>query len=149
MSTTSIRRGEWPRCGASSAIFRDGEVLLIQRGKGAFTGLWSFPGGHVEPGETAREAARREVAEETGCQVQIEGVLDVHDVIVHDADGNLGTHYVIAVYWGRWLSGEPVAASDSRASRFWRLEELEQVPLTQGTLALIRRAAALAAPRAS
>jgi 8-oxo-dGTP diphosphatase len=144
MAEPHQRRSEWPRCGASAAIFRDGEVLLIQRGKGAFKGLWSFPGGHIEPGETAREAARREVQEETGCDVELAGVLDVHDVILRSDDGALATHYVICVFWGRWLAGEPVAASDSLASRFWRLDELDRVPMTEGMPAFVRRAALLA-----
>lgn len=144
MTAHPPRRTEWPRCGASAAIFRDGEVLLIQRAKGTFTGLWSFPGGHVEAGEPAREAARREVLEETGCDVRIAGVLDVHDVILRGDDDDLTVHYVIAVYWGVWLAGEPVAGSDSRASRFWRLDQLDDLPMTEGTVAFIRRAAELA-----
>ena len=51
----------WPRCGASAAIFRGAEVLLVQRGKGALSGLWSLPGGHIEPGERTQDAALREV----------------------------------------------------------------------------------------
>lgn len=146
MTDTPQRRTEWPRCGASAAIFRDGEVLLIQRAKGAFTGLWSFPGGHVEPGETARAAAQREVAEETGCAVRIGGVLDVHDVIMRDHVVNaLRVHYVIAVYWGVWERGEPIASSDAAAARFWRVDQLQDLPLTEGTAAYIQRAAELAA----
>jgi 8-oxo-dGTP diphosphatase len=137
------RREGWPRCGASAAILRGSqEILLIQRGKGAFTGLWSLPGGHVEPGETARHAARREVLEETGIDAEIGGLLDVHDVIVRGEADEIKAHYMIAVFWGRWLTGDPVALSDSRASRFWRLDELESLPMTPGTLALIRRAVA-------
>ena len=144
MSQNPPRRTEWPRCGASAAIFRDGHVLLIQRAKGAFTGLWSFPGGHIEPGETARAAAQREVMEETGCDVRIGGVLDVHDVILRDAADALSVHYVIAVYWGVWSAGEPVASTDAAAARFWRLDELDNLAMTEGTAAFIQRAAELA-----
>lgn len=145
MSETVTRRSEWPRCGASAAIFRGGEVLLIQRGKGAFTGLWSFPGGHVEPGETAREAARREVMEETGIDATIRGVLDIHDVILRDAARVLKTHYVISVFWGTWNAGEPVAASDSRAAAFFPLDRIGGVPMTDGMAGFVSRAAVLAA----
>ena len=51
----------FPRGAASAAIFRGDDVLLIQRGKGALKGCWSLPGGHIEPGEPARDAALREV----------------------------------------------------------------------------------------
>ena len=137
----------WPRCGASAAILRAGaggtEVLLMQRSKGAFTGLWSLPGGHIEPGEKARDAARREVREETLVEVEILGLLDVHDVISQGTDGELASHYVLAVYHGRWLAGVPAAASDSLASRFFRFAELTTLPMTANALALIQRAAAL------
>ncbi len=140
----SLRRTEWPRSGASAAIFRGRDVLLIQRGKGTFTGLWSLPGGHIEPGETARHAAAREVLEETGVEAAIKGVLDVHDVIMRDGAGALKVHYVISVFWGVWLTGEAVAGSDSRAARFFPLGDLPSTPMTEGAMNLIERASQLA-----
>lgn len=147
--TAPSNRSPWPRCGASAAIFRGSEVLLIQRAKGAFTGLWSFPGGHIEPGEKAMDAARREVHEETGVVAEIQGVLDIHDVIMRTGNGDLQTHYVIAVYWGRWQSGEPAAASDSLASRFFSPDALTGLPMTDGSRALIEKARRLAAAHPS
>jgi ADP-ribose pyrophosphatase YjhB (NUDIX family) len=133
----------WPRVGASAAIFRDDEILLVQRGKGAFAGLWSLPGGHVEPGERTLEAAAREVAEETGITAAIDGLVDVHDSIVRDATGAVVTHYILAVFHGRWLAGEAKAASDSRDARFVPVLELAAVPMTPEAQALIGRAHAL------
>lgn len=134
----------WPRVGASCAVFRDGAILLGERGKGAMAGRWSLPGGHVEPGETARDAACREVREETGVVCEVLGLVDLNEVIQRDgAGGDVSWHYVIAVYFGRWVSGEPVAASDCRAARFVPLDELTAVPLTPGATAFIERAAAL------
>jgi len=49
---------------------RRGRLLLIQRGQEPGRGLWSLPGGRVEPGETDHEAVVREVAEETGLRVR-------------------------------------------------------------------------------
>lgn len=144
MTTDRARWSGWPRCGASAAVFRGREVLLIQRGKGTFTGLWSFPGGHVEPGERAMEAAAREVHEETGVEADIGGVLDIHDIIVRGEAGVLSAHYVISVYWGQWRAGEPVAQTDARAARFWPLDAIAQVPMTEGTAGFIARAARLA-----
>jgi ADP-ribose pyrophosphatase YjhB (NUDIX family) len=96
----------WPRCGASAAVFRGETVLLIVRAKGALKGLWSLPGGHIEPGETARAAAMREVREETGVEADIDALVDVHDVILRGAEGKLSAHYLIAVFRGRWRTGQ-------------------------------------------
>jgi ADP-ribose pyrophosphatase YjhB (NUDIX family) len=132
----------WPRCAASAAIFRDGEVLLIERGKGALKGLWSLPGGHIEPGETAYSAALRELREETGVEAEIAGLLDLHEVILRRPDGGLVAHYVIAVHFGRWRSGEPVAGGDAAGARFVALGDVDRYPLTDGAAALIGRASA-------
>jgi 8-oxo-dGTP diphosphatase len=134
------RKPDWPRCGASAAIFRDGGVLLIERAKGALKRRWSLPGGHIEPGETARDAAAREVAEETGIEAAIHGLVDIHDVILRGADGALLAHYLIAVFCGRWRAGEPIAGSDASAARFVRIGDIEDYPLTDGAALLIRRA---------
>jgi len=134
------RNGAWPRCGASAAIFRGEAVLLIVRAKGALKGLWSLPGGHIEPGETARAAAQREVLEETAVDADIDALVDVHDVILRNAEGALSAHYLIAVFCGRWRRGEPNAGSDASLARFVPLGDVEGLPLTDGAAALIRRA---------
>ena len=137
----AVRRDPaWPRCGASTAVFRDGAVLLIERAKGALKGRWSLPGGHIEPGETARAAALREVREETGVEADIHALVDIHDVIVHGPDGTLLAHYLVAVFCGRWRAGEPSAGSDASAARFVRIGDIEGYPLTDGAASLIRRA---------
>lgn len=143
MSESEQRWNGWPRAAASMAVFRDGHVLLVERGKGPRRGIWSLPGGHIEPGETAREAALRELAEETGVSADLHGLVDVHDVIYRDDGGSLTVHYVLTVYWGRWREGEPRAGSDSADARFVPLAEIGRYPLTPGAAALIRRAADL------
>jgi 8-oxo-dGTP diphosphatase len=132
----------WPRCGASAAVFRSQEVLLVQRGQGALAGLWSLPGGHIEPGERAREAALREVREETGVAAELVGLIDLHEVLLH-AGGTLAAHYLIAVFCGRWSAGQPRAGGDAAAARFVPVTELASYPLTDGAAALIARGQAL------
>jgi 8-oxo-dGTP diphosphatase len=55
-----------------AVVVSSGKVLCVQRGPhGTLPGLWEFPGGKIEPGETAQEALRREIAEELECQVSV------------------------------------------------------------------------------
>ncbi len=55
-----------------AVIVNDGLVLCAQRGPhGTLAGLWEFPGGKIEPDETARDALEREIAEELGCDVEV------------------------------------------------------------------------------
>jgi len=136
----ALKRPEWPRPAASAIIFRGASVLIVERGKGALPGTWSLPGGHIEPGEKAREAAARELFEETGLTVTLEGLVDVHDGIFRDTEGLLRAHYVLAVFWGRSEEGEPVAATDVRDARFVPLSEIDGYRMTPGAQAIIRRA---------
>lgn len=139
----------WPRLAASAAIFRGREVLLVERGKGQLRGLWSLPGGHVEPGEPARAAALREVEEETGVAADIHGLLDINDVILKDEAGTLRAHYLIAVFFGHWLSGEPVAGGDAAQARFVPFDSLGTLRMTDGLPEYIDRAwARLGTPEA-
>ncbi|HEX5096948.1 MAG TPA: NUDIX hydrolase [Acidimicrobiia bacterium] len=54
---------------------RDGEILLLKRAGGALTGQWFMPGGAVDPGERPEAAARRELLEESG--LEIDGELEL------------------------------------------------------------------------
>jgi 8-oxo-dGTP diphosphatase len=136
--------GQWPVCGVSAIIFRGRDVLLVERGRGALKGRWSPPGGHIEPGERAWAAALREVREETGVEAEIGGLVDMHEVLLHADDRRLTAHYVLAVFWGRWRAGEPIAGSDAAAACFVAPNELHTYPLTDGAANLIEHARSLA-----
>jgi ADP-ribose pyrophosphatase YjhB (NUDIX family) len=103
----------YPRSGVSVVVLRGDEVLLVQRGKGAYRGLWSLPGGAIELGETAEAAARRELLEETGLLASELSLGDVADAILRNAEGAVETHYTIAVYVTGRFSGSPAAAADA------------------------------------
>jgi 8-oxo-dGTP diphosphatase len=113
---------------------------MIQRGHGALRGLWSFPGGHIEPGETARAAAIREIREETAVEVQLAGLLDIHEVMRRDSQGALEAHYLLVVYFGRWAKGEPKAGGDAAAARFVPLDAVSSLPTTEAAPTFILQA---------
>lgn len=143
MAQPPLKRPEWPRPAASAAVFRDGCVLLVERGKGAPRGWWSLPGGHVEPGETVREAAERELMEETSVRAHISGLSEVRDVMIRDATGALTAHYVLTIFYGHWHEGEPMAGSDSPSAEFVPLSRLAAYRLTDGVSEAVARAYAL------
>jgi len=55
-----------------------GQILLLRRGQGEKQNSWTVPGGIMELGETPREAAKREVLEETGLEVEIGNLVGVY-----------------------------------------------------------------------
>lgn len=118
---------------------RGDEVLLIRRGRPPRQGEWSLPGGRIEPGERAVDAALRELREETGVVAEITGLLDVVDGLFPEA----GRHYVLIDYAARWVSGEPVAGDDAAEARFVALAQVEALVDWAET----RRVIALAAGR--
>lgn len=133
----------YPRAAASTAVFRGRDVLLVQRGKGALQGYWSLPGGHVEPGETVREAAAREVLEETGVIAEILAFVDLHEVILKNPAGGLTGHYLIAVHAGLWKSGAVRAGGDAADASFFPLDAMADLQLTSGAMRLVARARTL------
>lgn len=107
-----------PRLGAIAVLVQDDHVLLAQRKKSPDAGLWGFPGGHVEPGETALAAACRELQEETGLNARALGYLTNVDVIRHDGDGRVLVHYLLAAVLCADPSGT-LAAADDVADAAW------------------------------
>jgi len=117
---------------------RGDEVLLIRRGTPPRQGEWSLPGGRIEPGERAVDAALRELREETAVEAEITGLIDVVDGVFPEA----GRHYVLIDYAARWVSGEPVAGDDAAEARFVGLDEVDTLIDWSETRRIIRMAAA-------
>ena len=125
--------------GASIAVFKGDTVLLVQRARAPFRGLWSLPGGSIEPGESAREAAFRELKEETGITTEIEGVVENVELTATD-DGGPVT-WRLAMFYGRYAGGSLQPGSDASDASWVAIADLEKLSLTEGTASLIRLAA--------
>ncbi len=134
-----------PRLAASLACFRDGAVLIARRGKAPNKGLWSLPGGGVEFGESAAEAAVREFEEETGAKAEAIGLADVVEVVARDEDGRPLRHAVILAYAGRLVSGEPTTTEEADAVAWVAPADIDDYATTPGLAAVVAKAAEIAA----
>ncbi|GAA2776791.1 NUDIX domain-containing protein [Streptomyces showdoensis] len=98
-------------------VTEDGRVLLVERGRDPFKGLWALPGGHVDAGESSQEAAARELGEETGVLVDPAALFQVGawDEPGRDPRGR----YVTVVYLAVVPADTEVVAGDDAAKAVW------------------------------
>lgn len=122
MAATGVVR---PVPAVLAIVARQGRVLLVRRANPPDQGLWGFPGGRVEPGETVAAAAERELAEETAVTGRAGDVLGLIDAIGHDAAGVLAHHFVLVAVACRWVSGSPLAGDDALEADWFTLAQIE------------------------
>ena len=129
-----------PLIGVGIVCFRDGDVLLIKRGKPPREGSWSLPGGRQKLGETVRDCALRELVQETGAAATIGPLVDVVDSMTRDHDGGLQYHYTLVDFRADWISGEPRAGGDAVDARWFAPAELADLDLWEETRRVIELA---------
>lgn len=106
-----------PMVGVGAIVVDKGRVLLVCRGREPMKGHWTLPGGVLELGESLVDGVKREVAEETGLEVEPIELIELLDRI-HREGEKVRYHYVIADYLCRVTGGELRAASDADAVRW-------------------------------
>jgi acetyl-CoA carboxylase carboxyl transferase subunit beta len=123
----------------AGAVVRDehGRLLLVRRGHEPALGKWSLPGGRIEPGESAAQAAAREVLEETGLEVQIGELLQTVDLW-----GGYRVHDFAATVVG----GDLRAGDDASDVRWCSPDEVTLLELSTGLLEELHRMGAMPAP---
>jgi len=115
----------------SVAAVRDGKVLLVKRGRSPSKGLYAFPGGRVEQGETLEQAARRELLEETGVTAHdLRPLLVVH-IPPSPHEGAPG--YELHVFAAGSVEGDPVPADDAEEAAFFDESQIATLPTTDST----------------
>jgi 8-oxo-dGTP pyrophosphatase MutT (NUDIX family) len=131
-----VRADDAKMAGAGVAfVAPDGRVLFLKRGEGGdHAGEWALPGGGIEAGETARQAARREAREETGFADAFDadfdiGWLPVNRATTEDVDFTTFLHPVGAAF-------EPTL-NDESAAHAWAKPGDAPEPLHPGVKAVI------------
>jgi mutator protein MutT len=112
-------------CAGAVVRDADGRLLLVRRGHAPSAGLWSLPGGRVEPGETAAEAAAREVREETGLIVEVGPLLGRTELA-----GPAGSTYLVDDFSCTPVGGRLAAGSDASDVRWVSADELLRLACT-------------------
>jgi thiamine-phosphate pyrophosphorylase len=124
-----------PVAGAAVVCLKGDCVLLAQRAQEPNRGRWSYPGGKIEPGETARQAAAREADEETGVRVTVLDVVDVYDAIFPPF------HYCVADYLAVPIDdAEPRPGADAMDARWVSFSEIGEYDLTEAMERVLARA---------
>jgi len=107
--------------GSLCYLVRDGRVLLIQRRNPPHIGLWSPPGGKMNPGETPQDCVRREFREETGLTLR-DPELRAVTTVLHTG---MAIHWLLFIYLAADCSGG-LLPSDEGDIRWIGLDDLDQ-----------------------
>ena len=105
-----------PKLVAAVIFELDGGIVLTQRAIEPGYGKWTFPGGFVERGEVAERAAKREVLEETGLEVEVGPIIGLYSY-----EGQVP---VISVFTGRVTGGEPAPLDETMAVKVFARDGL-------------------------
>ncbi|MDY6786380.1 MAG: A/G-specific adenine glycosylase [Cyanobacteriota bacterium] len=108
-----------------------GQILIDRRPEeGLLGGLWEFPGGKIEPGETVQECIKREIKEELGIEIEVgESIMSLDHAYTH-------FRVTLHVYDCRHVSGEPQAI-ECQEVRWVTLDEMESYPFPKANSKII------------
>ena len=119
-----------------AAVLHEGNrVFATQRGYGDWKDGWEFPGGKTEPGETARQALRREIREELETEIEVEDLLGT---VEYDYPG---FHLSMQCFWCRIVEGSPVL-KEHEAARWLdetHLDRVDWLPADREILGVVRK----------
>lgn len=123
-----------PRLGSAVVVLSEGMILLGARAKDPNRGKWVLPGGKIEPFESINEAARREIQEETGLEIEVERQLGVWEIINPPDE-----HRVIVYSVARPVGGALRPATDLSDVAFYPVAALESLDLSDTVRAVLGR----------
>tara|TARA_R110001583_G_scaffold182944_2_gene341263 strand:- start:52534 stop:52956 length:423 start_codon:yes stop_codon:yes gene_type:complete len=128
-----------PKLAVLAVCLHEGKFLLVQRRNPPDAGLWGFPGGHVELGESLAEAAARELHEETGVTATAGEVIGHVELI--DRDGSeVRHHFLLVAVTCAYQSGVPLADDDAMAAAWVSDAEMADLALSDHVMELAQQA---------
>ena len=136
-AASSRRYPARPVTGVGALVFKNEQVLLVERGHAPLIGYWALPGGAVETGERLEEALAREVLEATGLVVSVGAIATVFERIMPDAQGTCEYHYVLIDFYCSVTGGTLQAGDDSKQAQWCALDQLDGMLMTAGTREVI------------
>jgi ADP-ribose pyrophosphatase YjhB (NUDIX family) len=122
-----------PLVGAGAVVHGEHKVLLVKRKYPPNEGRWALPGGLVELGERVQDAVVREVKEETGLEVVLEGLLDVATDIHLDERSRPKYHYVLVDYLARRVEGRMRLNEESSDFGWFTATQARKLDMSEGT----------------
>nr|WP_298414188.1 NUDIX hydrolase [uncultured Halomonas sp.] len=137
-----------PKPAALAVVLNGQDALLVRRRNEPDAGLWGFPGGRIESGETVFDCAIRELAEETGIHATARSYLTTIDVIRREND-EVTFHYVLTAVLCDYLSGTPQAADDAMEAAWIKLADIAEARISLSEHAASVARLALASRQAS
>jgi ADP-ribose pyrophosphatase len=123
---------------AGAVIIHGERVLLVQRGKPPFQGMWCIPGGKVRYGETLQQAAEREVLEETGVIIRAGEPVYAFDIIDTSNTGQ-PYHYIVIDLQADYVSGDPQPRDDAQNAAWFGKDQIDQDNVQELTRNFLKR----------
>jgi len=110
-------------------IQKGSKVLLVERKKDPFKQTMVLPGGFINEGEFAEDAAIREVKEETSLDIELENILGVYSDPSRDPRGHIMSTVFIGKISDKSDNKEPIAGDDAATTKWVDLESIEEETL--------------------
>ncbi|MBR3279820.1 MAG: (deoxy)nucleoside triphosphate pyrophosphohydrolase [Lachnospiraceae bacterium] len=116
----------------AAVILREGKVFATQRGYGAYKDGWEFPGGKVEPGESAREALVREIREELAADITAGELLTTVEYDYPEF------HLSMDCFWAELTSGSGMKLLEHEAAKWLDLSAIDSVDWLPADLEVVK-----------
>lgn len=112
-----------PRVGAAVLVENEGKFLLGKRNKKNANNMWVIPGGGIDWGESAEDAAKREIKEEANLDVEIVRLISVREIIAVEAD----YHAVVFFYLAKPLNSDLKPQDDISELKYFSIDEIKKL----------------------